>query len=112
MLFRSHDGGGVTLDLSGLVTAEKITGIEHVDITGDADDANTLTLKASDVFSTSGGNSLYIEGNAGDTVTMTDEGWAANADVTIDGQTYRHYVNQGYNLYIDVEIDHLNIIHS
>ena len=102
----------MTLDLSRLAKEGTITGIERIDITGDADDATTLTLKASDVFSTSGGNSLYIEGNAGDTVTVTDSGWSASADVTFEGQTYRHYVNQGYNLYIDAEIDQQNIIHS
>ena len=112
LVLDSHAGSGATLDLSSLVTAGKISGIERIDITGDVDDANTLTLKASDVFSTSGGNSLYIEGNAGDTVTVTDSGWTANADVTFEGQTYRHYVNQGYNLYIDAEIDQQNIIHS
>jgi|GEM_PF-4639433 len=112
LVLDSHAGSGATLDLSSLVTAGKISGIERIDITGDADDNNTLTLKVSDVFSTSGGNSLYIEGDAGDTVTMADEGWSASADVTFDGQTYRHYVNQGYNLYIDAEIDQQNIIHS
>ncbi len=112
LVLEGHAGSGATLDLSSLVTAGKISGIERIDITGDADDASTLTLKASDVFSTSGGNSLYIEGNAGDTVTVTDEGWSASADVTFEGQTYRHYVNQGYNLYIDAEIDQQNIIHS
>ncbi|MGE4439915.1 MAG: cadherin-like domain-containing protein [Desulfomicrobium sp.] len=112
LVLDSHGGSGVTLDLSSLVTAGKIGGIERIDITGGADDNNTLTLKASDVFSTSGGNSLFIDGDAGDTVTMTDSGWTVGADVTVDGQTYRHYVNQGYNLYIDVEIDQQNIIHS
>jgi len=112
LVLDSHAGSGAALDLSSLVTAGKISGIERIDITGDIDDANTLTLKASDVFSTSGGNSLYIEGNAGDTVSMTDSGWTASADVTFEGQTYRHYVNQGYNLYIDAEIDQQNIIHS
>lgn len=106
--FRLEDnaGTGGTFGLSAMNASGRIMGVERIDITGDVDDDNTLTLKAGDVFSTSGSKDLYIEGNAGDTVSVTDSGWTAGADVTIDGQTYRHYVNQDYNLYIDAEIYH------
>jgi len=118
LILGDHDGGGVTLDLSGLVTAEKITGIEHVDITGDADDANTLTLKASDVLDTTGGtDTLWVRGDGNDTVTTTDSGWThVGVETGADGQQYNHY--SGYagttlvNLMIDADLANQNVMHA
>jgi len=105
-------GSAALTALSLFVAYSQSAKVERIDITGDTDDNNTLTLKASDVFATSGGNSLYIEGDAGDTVSTTDTGWTASADVTVNGQTYHHYVNESFNLYVDADIGQLNVIHS
>jgi len=118
LVLGDHDGGGATLDLSGLVTAGKITGIEHVDITGDADDANTLTLRASDVLGTTGGaDTLWVRGDANDTVTTTDSGWThVGVETGADGRQYSHY--SGYagttlvNLMIDADIANQNVMHA
>jgi Ca2+-binding RTX toxin-like protein len=55
--FRLADdaGTGGLLDLSALTGAGRVTGVESVDVTGDADDANTLTLTAADVLDTTAG---------------------------------------------------------
>ena len=112
LVLDSHGGSGVTLDLHSLVTSAKITGIEHIDITGGAGDNNIMTLQASDVLGTAGSHSLFIEGDGGDTVTTSDSGWTSGGgDVSVNGQTYHHYVNGAEHLYIDVDITNQNVIH-
>jgi Ca2+-binding RTX toxin-like protein len=112
--FRLEDniGLGSTFDLSAMNDAGRITSIERIDITGDADDANTLTLRAEDVFEVSGG-SLYVDGDAGDTVTTIGAGWTQEAgDVSFDGRTYHHYTAlydaQTVNLYVETGVAYLN----
>ncbi|MDO9584374.1 MAG: hypothetical protein Q7J24_14885, partial [Desulfomicrobium sp.] len=108
--FRLEDniGTGSIFDLSAMNDAGRITGIERIDITGDADDANTLTLRAEDVFEVSGG-SLYIDGDTGDTVTTIGAGWTQKTgEVSFGGETYHHYTaqydSQTVNLYVDVDV--------
>ncbi|MGE4440458.1 MAG: cadherin-like domain-containing protein [Desulfomicrobium sp.] len=119
-IFRLEDnaGTGSALDLTAMNGAGRIKGIETMDITGDADDANTLTLKASDVLDTTGGSdTLWVRGDANDTVTTTDTGWT-HVGVTTgdDGQQYNHY--SGYadstlvNLMIDMDLATQNIVHA
>ncbi|WP_305882296.1 cadherin-like domain-containing protein [Desulfomicrobium sp. ZS1] len=118
LVLDSHAGSGATLDLSSLVTAGKITGIEHVDITGDTDDANTLTLTASDVLGTTGGtDTLWVRGDGNDTVTTTDTGWThVGVETGADGQQYNHY--SGYagstlvNLMINADLANQNVVHA
>ncbi|MBU4593999.1 MAG: hypothetical protein KKD96_05810, partial [Proteobacteria bacterium] len=113
--FRLEDniGIGSTFDLSVMNDAGRITGIERIDITGDADDANTLTLRAEDVFEVSGG-SLYVDGDAGDSVTTIGAGWTQEAgDVSFGGQTYHHYTStyssQTIDLYVDTAVAYQNV---
>jgi Ca2+-binding RTX toxin-like protein len=114
--FRLEDniGVGSTFDLSAMNDAGRITGIERIDITGDADDASTLTLRAEDVFEVSGG-SLYVDGDAGDSVTTMGAGWTQEAaDVSHEGQTYHHYTalydSQTINLYVETTLAYQNEI--
>jgi len=118
--FRLEDnaGTGGTFDLSAMNASNRITGVERIDITGDADDANTLTLKASDVLDTMGGaDTLWVSGDANDSVTTTDSGWQlVGVETGADGQQYNHY--SGYagstlvNLMIDADLATQNIVHS
>jgi Ca2+-binding RTX toxin-like protein len=118
LVLGGYDGDGVTLDLSGLTRAGMISGIERLDITGDADDASTLTLRASDVLDTTGGaDTLWVRGDANDTVTTTDAGWThVGVETGEDGQQYNHY--SGYagsslvNLMVDTDIAHQNVMHA
>jgi Ca2+-binding RTX toxin-like protein len=114
--FRLEDniGTGSSFDLSAMNDAGRITGIERIDITGDADDANTLTLRAEDVFEVSGG-SIYVDGDAGDSVTTMGAGWTQEAaDVSHEGQTYHHYTapydSQTINLYVETTLAYQNEI--
>ncbi len=114
----SHAGTGSGFDLTAMNDAGRITGIERIDIAGDADDANTLTLKASDVLDTTGGtDTLWVHGDGNDTVTTTDTGWTHVGVATgADGQQYDHY--SGYagsilvNLMIDTDIANQNVVHA
>jgi Ca2+-binding RTX toxin-like protein len=118
--FRLEDNAaaGSELDLSAMIAAGRITGIEAIDITGDADDANTLTLKASDVLNTTGGvDTLWVRGDGNDSVATTDFGWQlVGVETGTDGQQYNHY--SGYaettlvNLMIDAETAQQNVVHA
>jgi Ca2+-binding RTX toxin-like protein len=118
--FRLEDNAaaGSELDLSAMIAAGRITGIAAIDITGDADDANTLTLKASDVLNTTGGvDTLWVRGDGNDSVATTDFGWQlVGVETGTDGQQYNHY--SGYagttlvNLMIDAETAQQNVVHA
>jgi Ca2+-binding RTX toxin-like protein len=111
----SDPGTGGILDLSLMNAGGRITGIERIDITGDADDANTLTLRAEDVLDTTGGaDTLWVRGDGNDTVTTSDTGWTlAGTQTGADGQTYNHYTAYAgstlVNLLIDIDIAAQNI---
>ncbi len=112
-----HDGTGSALDLTAMNVAGRITGIEQIDIAGDADDANTLTLKISDVLDTTGGtDTLWVHGDGNDSVSTTDTGWThVGVEAGADGHQYDHYT--GYagstlvNLMIDTDIAVQDIVH-
>jgi len=117
--FRLEDnvGMGSVLHLTDWTPSGRVTNVEAVDISGDADDANTLTLTASDVLDTTGGaDTLWVRGDADDTVTATDSGWTlVGSEAGADGQQYNHYA--GYagatlvNLMIDTDIAVQDIVH-
>lgn len=86
---------GTHLDLTALDNS-KITNIETIDISGDINDANTLTLDISDVLDmTDENNTLTIIGDANDTVNCADPDainlWQDEGSTEIDGTTYSHY---------------------
>ncbi len=70
-------GAGMTLDL-GAIANTRLTGIEAIDLTGSGN--NTLTLTALEVLNLSStSNTLRIDGNAGDQLTLGDAGWLRGA---------------------------------
>ena len=72
------DGSGITLNLSTLADSV-IKGIEKIDITGSGN--NTLTLKFTDLFPLMDTTThvFKVDGNAGDSVTLTDSAnWTAS----------------------------------
>jgi VCBS repeat-containing protein len=101
-------GSGGILNISTLFSAGKISGIEAVDITGDADDANTLRLSASDVLGMSDVDTLYVRGDANDKVQTTDSGWLNHGTVVHDGHSYNDYSAtvgaSTVHLYVHVDI--------
>ena len=89
----SLDGAAIDLDLTQVLPAV-ITSIEAIDLSGSG--ANSLTLGQLDVFDIteerSGGIAiLRVTGDAGDTVTFTEAGWANVGTVTEDATTFDRY---------------------
>ena len=83
---------------------------EGEDITGLA--TAKAVIRAEDVFEVSGG-SLYVDGDAGDSVTTSGAGWTQEAgDVSYGGQTYHHYTAQydlqAINLYVETTLAYQN----
>lgn len=93
------DSSNINLDLS----ASTITNIETIDLTGSGD--NNLTLTLLDLTnSTDEDNFLMVDGNAGDSVISTGQGWAQGADQEIDGVTYDVYTSGTGTLLIDADV--------
>jgi hypothetical protein len=86
------DGNGVNLDFTS-IRGNKVINIEKIDLTGSGD--NSLTLNYSDLLHLSDSNTLFITGNAGDIVTITDQtifdtGYNIGQE-TVDGINYDTY---------------------
>ncbi len=100
-----------------VLSSMTVTGIEALDITGDADDANTLILTASDVLDATGGaDTLWVRGNGNDTVNLADSDWTHEGTETgSDGKEYNHYTAYAdstlVNLMIETDIANQNVLH-
>ncbi|MBL4601464.1 MAG: proprotein convertase P-domain-containing protein [Emcibacteraceae bacterium] len=93
------DGSGINLDLS----TDTIINMEVIDLTGSGNNSLTLTLQ--DLLdATDSDNQLIIDGNAGDSVTSSNEGWSQGADQNIDGVTYHTYTAGTGTLLIDEDV--------
>ncbi|TAN52335.1 MAG: hypothetical protein EPN21_04195, partial [Methylococcaceae bacterium] len=83
-------GTGLSLNLANL--RGKIEAIETINLTGSGD--NTVVMTALDVRNLSDtGNTLQVDGNAGDHYSWSDSGWTAGADVVLLGVTYHAFDN-------------------
>jgi len=92
------DGSGLSLDLTAF-TAARLSGVERVDLTGAGD--NALFLSARDLLNLSDtSNNLFIDGNSGDSVTMTDGGWTPG--MVVGG--YSLYTAGAATLWLDTDI--------
>jgi Ca2+-binding RTX toxin-like protein len=102
------DGAGVALDLAPLAGISH-HGIEQIDLTGTGD--NALTLNAADVLAFSDEtNTLTVFGNAGDSVSTSDGGWAGGGLVDIGGVFFESYTQGLATLLVDQAIDQSGIL--
>ena len=86
------NAGGVTLDLSDTARSSALlSNIETIDLTGTGN--NKLVLDRYTVQNLSGAPGqharLIVKGNSGDVVELVGGRWAAAADETIDGTSYK-----------------------
>ena len=103
-------GSGVTLNLVA-IDDHVFEGFERIDLTGSGN--NSLTLRVSDIYAiteglnadTSTGNTLIVDGIAGDSVDA-GAGWTlVDAAVNIGGQIYTEYTQAAATLLVDNDID-------
>ena len=100
------EGSGLEIDLTFLNNGA-ITNIERLDISGDGD--NNLRLSAEDVLDmTDGDNKLFIDGNSGDSVEMSDN-FLSQGTENVDGVNYTHFYDAGADahIYVNNEINDL-----
>ena len=99
-------GTGLDLDLSRLADT-RLSSIERIDLSGNADNSLSLTrldlLNLSEVR-TEGRAELRVDGNTGDSVTAPDDGWARSADVMIEGTMYRAFDNGNARLLVNMDV--------
>jgi Ca2+-binding RTX toxin-like protein len=95
------DGGGLNLNLSDF--RNQLAGIEAIDLTGSGN--NTLTLLQRDVANLSDtGNTLRVDGNAGDHYHLADAGWVPGADVALVGVAYHTFDNGAAHLLLNAAL--------
>ena len=95
-------GTGESLDLTAIINT-KYTGIEVVDLTGNGD--NSLTLETLVLLALSDStNTLRVDGDAGDAVTSTGQGWAAGSLVDVGGTFYQSYTDGAATLLLHPDI--------
>ena len=110
--FQKADGGsgfdtlaltGANLNLNLADFRNQLSGIERIDLTGSGN--NTLTLLRQDVANLSDtGNSLQVDGNAGDHYHFSDTGWVKGADVTLVGVVYHTFDNGAAHLLLNAAL--------
>jgi hypothetical protein len=94
-------GSGLNLNLANF--RNQLDGIERIDLTGSGN--NTLTLLKRDVLNLSDtGNTLRVDGNAGDHYHLSDSGWAPGADVTLVGVAYHTFDNGQAHLLLNAAL--------
>ncbi len=83
---------GAALNLNLADFRNQLFGIEKIDLTGGGD--NTLSFLKRDMAGLSDtGNTLQVDGNAGDHYHFSDAGWVQKADVILVGVTYHVFDN-------------------
>jgi hypothetical protein len=102
--FSVDNSGQKVFDLAAVV--EKSGGVSHVDLK--IGEPATLNVALSDVLSlgehdVNGLSTVKIDGDAGDTVQLTQggEGWSQHGTVTDGAQSYDVYVNQDAQLLVN-----------
>ena len=105
----SVEGSGVTIDLTAIADGV-FEGFERIDLTGGG---NTLILAVSDIYAitedqnalTLTGNTLVVDGNAGDAVDA-GSGWVfVDNAVDIGGTFFTQYTQDAATLYVDNAVD-------
>ena len=89
------DGSGLVLDLTTALAADKLEGIERIDLTGTGN--NTLKIDQAAVLGgvgdvTGGKHILTVEGNVGDKVLFGDEPWQNTGTFTDASGTFDRWV--------------------
>jgi uncharacterized protein with PIN domain len=108
---RLNGGSGVdTLRIDGrdnidltTISNNKFTAFEIIDITGTGNNSLAFTrLDLLDLSDTT--NRLIVNGNAGDKVTSTGQGWTLGGTTTVDSVLYRQYTSGAATLLVDADI--------
>jgi hypothetical protein len=101
-------GFGESLDLTDIIDT-RYTGIEIVDLTGTGD--NSLTLETLDLLNLSDStNTLRVDGDSGDSVISTGQGWVAGGTVDVGGTLYQSYTDGAATLLLHADVDSGSLI--
>lgn len=94
--------GADSIDLT-TISNNKFTAFEIIDITGTGNNSLAFTrLDVLDLSDTT--NRLIVNGNAGDKVTSTGQGWTFGGTTTLDSILYRQYTAGAATLLVDADI--------
>jgi Ca2+-binding RTX toxin-like protein len=85
-------GSDIILDLS-LIKAKAITGIEKLDLSGTGN--NSLLANQTSLLKLTGssGHDLYVTGDVGDSVTVTQSMWTDMGVTDVEGVSFHQYIH-------------------
>jgi trimeric autotransporter adhesin len=89
------------LDLTQL-SDERAAGIEVIDLSGRGD--NRIALNPTDLLAMSDTDTLRIDGNGGDAVSLAGTGWSAGANLSLGDALYHSFVNEGATLLVATDV--------
>ncbi|AFZ31544.1 FG-GAP repeat protein [Gloeocapsa sp. PCC 7428] len=96
------DTSDITIDLTSL-PRNQIRDIEIIDLTGTGN--NNLILTRLNLLNLSEStNRLIVNGNTGDSVTSTGQGWLRGNETTLDGITYNQFTAGAATLLVDTDL--------
>ncbi|MES1021308.1 hypothetical protein ABN584_00220 [Gloeocapsa sp. BRSZ] len=96
------DTSGVTIDFTTLRN-NQIRDIEVIDLTGTGN--NSLILKRLDLLNLSDTtNLLIVNGNVGDSLRSTTQGWLSGGSTTLNGIAYNQFTSGAATLLVDADI--------
>lgn len=114
--FESLDGGaghdtlhvsqahGGDFDVAELLNEGRLSNFEVLDFTNEGHD--NIELTANNIIALTGDdNVLYIMGDEGDALTLTDRGWVADDQSEVDGVIYDTYTQDDVTVYVDPSVD-------
>ena len=91
------NGTGLSLDLTSV--DHGVDGVEIINLTGTGN--NTLTLSGAAISQHGGSNTLRVDGNAGDTATLSDYiNWTNTGTTDIGAVTYNVYTQGALTLQV------------
>lgn len=89
-----------------------IENIEQINM--DNEEANELALSWENIIDLTGdsdsSDGLFISGDSSDKVTISNEEWIKGDTTTVSGTTFQEYSSGAANVYIDVEINQVEIV--
>ncbi|MEZ0315651.1 MAG: hypothetical protein ACAH10_02055, partial [Methylophilaceae bacterium] len=96
------NGAGQALDLT-LLPGGTYEAVEIFDLTGLGD--NTMFINAKGLYNMNlTDDTLYVRGDAGDSITFVDDGWVLGGNVIDSGITYHTYTNNNGTVLVDSDV--------
>ncbi|MEK0427880.1 MAG: hypothetical protein RL001_407, partial [Pseudomonadota bacterium] len=110
--FATDRAGNQTFDLDGLIEKIHATSTSKISLSAEASAGKHLDISLQDVLSVGGDamaelattHLMSVEGQEGDSVTLTGTGWSAQGDLQVGADQYAVYVNHNAQVVVNDKV--------